>query len=117
MLNMVCVVKLWFSFQILSWCRENLLLLLTIAGVVLGVLMGFVLRHAEPSPDAIMLIAFPGEILMRALKMLILPLIVSSLIVGMYYSIRFNFLPADDLCKQFGPKSGLTMYRPTKCCT
>ena len=82
--------------------------------------MGFVLRHAEPSPDAIMLIAFPGEILMRALKMLILPLIVSSLIVGMYYSTGFNFLPAaaamlsvGDLCKQFGLGSGQTI----KCCT
>lgn len=68
--------------KVLSWCRENLLLLLTIAGVFLGVIGGFLLRMAEPSDDAIMLISFPGEILMRALKMLILPLIVSSLIVG-----------------------------------
>lgn len=68
--------------KFLSWCKENLLLLLTIAGVFLGVLMGFILRLADPSRDAIMLISFPGEILMRALKMLILPLIVSSLIVG-----------------------------------
>lgn len=59
-----------------------MLLILTIAGVVLGVILGFLLRLAEPGPDAIMIIAFPGEILMRALKMLILPLIVSSLIVG-----------------------------------
>ncbi|XP_060551511.1 excitatory amino acid transporter-like [Ruditapes philippinarum] len=68
--------------KVKSWCRENLLLILTIAGVVFGVILGFIIRIAEPSPNAIMIISFPGEILMRALKMLILPLIVSSLIVG-----------------------------------
>ena len=62
---------------------------MTIAGVVLGVLFGFVLRKAEPSEDTIMLISFPGEILMRALKMLILPLIVSSLIVGKFYKLLY----------------------------
>lgn len=79
-------------FQLLSWCRENLLLILTIAGVVLGVALGFIIRLADPSPNAIMIIAFPGEILMRALKMLILPLIVSSLIVGMTCDKLFCFL-------------------------
>jgi len=68
--------------QVLGWCKQNLLLIMTIAGVLLGGLLGTVLRYAEPSEDAIMIIAFPGEVLMRALKMLILPLIVSSLIVG-----------------------------------
>ncbi|XP_052813216.1 excitatory amino acid transporter 2-like isoform X1 [Mya arenaria] len=67
---------------VLGWCRKNLLLVLTILGVVMGVILGSLIRLAEPSPMAIELIAFPGEILMRALKMLILPLIVSSLIVG-----------------------------------
>ncbi|KAL4228027.1 hypothetical protein ACF0H5_013465 [Mactra antiquata] len=70
------------SNRILQFVKDNLLLILTIAGVVLGVILGFILRLAQPSPDAIMIIAFPGEILMRALKMLILPLIVSSLIIG-----------------------------------
>lgn len=68
--------------QVKSWCMENLLLVLTITGVILGVILGFILRVFEPSDTATMLISFPGEILMRALKMLILPLIVSSLIVG-----------------------------------
>ncbi|KAL3882281.1 hypothetical protein ACJMK2_028643 [Sinanodonta woodiana] len=71
-----------FIRKILSWCKQNMLLVLTITGVVLGIILGFLLRLAQPSKDAIMLISFPGEILMRALKMLILPLIVSSLIVG-----------------------------------
>ncbi|GFS13812.1 amino acid transporter [Elysia marginata] len=66
-----------------KWCRQNLLLVLTVAGVVLGLIFGFSLRAAEPSADAIMLISFPGNILMRMLKMLIVPLIVSCMITGL----------------------------------
>ncbi|NWI18320.1 EAA2 protein, partial [Crypturellus soui] len=64
--------------------RRNLLLTLTVFGVILGALCGGLLRLATPiDPDIIMLIAFPGDILMRMLKMLILPLIISSLITGL----------------------------------
>ena len=73
---------LTFSFQFLSWLRTNLLLVLTVLGVVFGVIIGFAMRGANPSDDVIMFISFPGEVLMRMLKMLILPLIVSSLITG-----------------------------------
>lgn len=68
-----------------SWCfrGENALLVLTIAGVVLGLVIGFLARLANYTPDAVYLISFPGDILMRMLKMLILPLIVSSLIAGL----------------------------------
>uniref|UniRef100_A0A9L0SNL9 Amino acid transporter n=1 Tax=Equus caballus TaxID=9796 RepID=A0A9L0SNL9_HORSE len=64
--------------------RKNLLLTLTVFGVVLGAVCGGLLRLASPiHPDVVMLIAFPGDILMRMLKMLILPLIISSLITGL----------------------------------
>ncbi|XP_065694914.1 excitatory amino acid transporter 2 isoform X5 [Patagioenas fasciata] len=64
--------------------HRNLLLTLTVFGVILGALCGGFLRLATPiDPDIIMLIAFPGDILMRMLKMLILPLIISSLITGL----------------------------------
>jgi len=66
-----------------KWMRKNLLLVLTICGVVFGLIFGFILRYAEPSKDAIMLISFPGEMLMRMLKMLIVPLIVSCMITGL----------------------------------
>ncbi|XP_051916046.1 excitatory amino acid transporter 2-like isoform X2 [Hippocampus zosterae] len=63
---------------------KNLLLTLTVLGVILGAVAGMLLRVASPiHPDIIMVIAFPGDILMRMLKMLILPLIISSLITGL----------------------------------
>ncbi|XP_075226781.1 excitatory amino acid transporter-like [Lycorma delicatula] len=68
---------------ILEWVKANSLLVLTIGGVILGILLGFLGRLASLSNDTIMLVSFPGEILMRLLKMFILPLIISSLIAGM----------------------------------
>ncbi|XP_072165627.1 excitatory amino acid transporter-like [Diadema setosum] len=65
------------------WMRNNLLLIFTLAAVLLGVFLGMGLRAAKPSKDAILMIGFPGDILMRLLKMLILPLIISSLITGL----------------------------------
>lgn len=62
--------------------HKHTLLVLTFGGVLLGVALGFSLRSAELSSDTIMLISFPGDLLMRMLKMLVLPLIVSSLITG-----------------------------------
>ena len=65
--------------------KENLLLVLLLGSVILGVVVGFIVRQAsEGKMDKrdIMYLQFPGEILMRMLKMLILPLVVSSLISG-----------------------------------
>lgn len=63
-----------------------LLSFILLPGVILGAVCGGFLRLATPiDPDIIMLIAFPGDILMRMLKMLILPLIISSLITGEIY--------------------------------
>ncbi|XP_071551036.1 excitatory amino acid transporter-like isoform X2 [Panulirus ornatus] len=66
-----------------SWVRENLLLVMTILGVVLGVVLGSLARNISYTSDAVMLVSFPGEIMMRMLKMLILPLIISSIITGL----------------------------------
>lgn len=62
---------------------ENLLLVLTVLGVVLGVVLGFLCRLAKPDLYTIQMISFPGDILMRMLKMLIIPLITSSMIAGL----------------------------------
>uniref|UniRef100_A0ABM5EHZ9 Amino acid transporter n=1 Tax=Pogona vitticeps TaxID=103695 RepID=A0ABM5EHZ9_9SAUR len=67
-----------------GWLMRNALLALTIIGVILGSVFGGLLRLLPPlDSDLIMLISFPGDILMRMLKMLILPLVISSLISGL----------------------------------
>lgn len=68
-----------------AWRRffgENKLILVTLSGVILGVLLGFGLRPLELSADTVMLIAYPGELFMRVLKLMILPLVIASLISG-----------------------------------
>uniref|UniRef100_A0A914S101 Amino acid transporter n=1 Tax=Parascaris equorum TaxID=6256 RepID=A0A914S101_PAREQ len=67
----------------MTWLRKNLLLVCTVASVLLGALLGFVIRPLNLEPQTIMLLSFPGEILMHMLKMMILPLIISSLISGL----------------------------------
>ncbi|XP_061488999.1 excitatory amino acid transporter 5 [Rhineura floridana] len=49
----------------------------------LGCLLGFFLRTRHLSQQEISYFQFPGELLMRMLKMLILPLVVSSLMSGL----------------------------------
>ncbi|XP_030400879.1 excitatory amino acid transporter 2-like [Gopherus evgoodei] len=67
-----------------GWLTRNLLLTLTILGVILGTVFGGLLRLLPPlGEDLLVLISFPGDILMRMLKMLILPLVISSLISGL----------------------------------
>ncbi|XP_058795428.1 excitatory amino acid transporter isoform X2 [Phymastichus coffea] len=65
-----------------KFMHENLLLLVTLSGVVLGVILGFSLRPLGLNEDAVMLISYPGELFMRLLKLMILPLIIASLISG-----------------------------------
>lgn len=69
--------------MVIEWMGNNLLLALTIAGVLMGLVLGFLGRLADFTPQSITLVSFPGELLMRMLKMFILPLIISSLISGM----------------------------------
>lgn len=64
--------------------RHNLLLTLTITSVCIGLLLGFILRPFHLTETTCLLINFPGEIFMQVLKMMILPLIFSSLISGIF---------------------------------
>ncbi|XP_003411124.3 excitatory amino acid transporter 5 isoform X1 [Loxodonta africana] len=64
-------------------CRRNGLLILSVLSVIVGCLLGFFLRTRRLSPQEINYFQFPGELLMRMLKMLILPLVVSSLMSGL----------------------------------
>lgn len=66
--------------------RANLLVLLTLAAVVVGVALGLGVSGAGGAkalgPARLAAFAFPGELLLRMLRMIILPLVVCSLIGG-----------------------------------
>ena len=68
---------------------KNLIVILIIIAAALGFIIGIAINSAvqkleEPDRTTVItLIGFPGDLLIRMLKMLILPLIISSLIVGL----------------------------------
>ncbi|XP_036410004.1 solute carrier family 1 member 7a [Megalops cyprinoides] len=64
-------------------CKQNGLLILSVLAVVIGCLLGFFLKARHLSEQEVKYFQFPGELLMRMLKMLILPLVVSSLMSGL----------------------------------
>ncbi|XP_039622555.1 excitatory amino acid transporter 5-like [Polypterus senegalus] len=66
-----------------TFCQRNGLLTLSVISVVAGCLLGFMMRNMQLSEQAKVYFSFPGELLMRMLKMLILPLITSSLMSGL----------------------------------
>lgn len=66
-----------------SCMSENMLTMLTLIAVVIGAILGLILRNVKDEPwtkREIMYIQFPGDIFLRMLKALILPLIVASII-------------------------------------
>lgn len=58
-----------------------------------GVILGFAVRPRKLSPREIKYLTFPGELLMRMLQMLVLPLIVSSLVTGRLLTDRKQETP------------------------
>ncbi|KAM4708476.1 excitatory amino acid transporter 3 [Discoglossus pictus] len=63
--------------------KNNWLLITTVVAVILGIGLGVLVReYGKLSNLDKIYFAFPGEILMRMLKLIILPLIVSSMITG-----------------------------------
>lgn len=62
--------------------RANLLVILTVAGVIIGVFIGLGVRNVALTRTQIIYIGFPGELLIRLLKMIIIPLVVCSLVSG-----------------------------------
>ncbi|XP_056019959.1 excitatory amino acid transporter 1-like isoform X2 [Ostrea edulis] len=71
--------------KIVKVLRSNLLIILMIIAVIIGLSLGIGLREIWSPYESrkIFYLRFPGDLLMNMLKMLILPLIVSSLITAM----------------------------------
>uniref|UniRef100_A0A1A8HPH6 Amino acid transporter n=1 Tax=Nothobranchius kuhntae TaxID=321403 RepID=A0A1A8HPH6_NOTKU len=70
------------SERVLRIVRANLLVILTVAGVIIGVFIGLGVRNVGLTKTQEIYIGFPGEILIRLLKMIIIPLVVCSLVSG-----------------------------------
>ncbi|KAK3104165.1 hypothetical protein FSP39_024977 [Pinctada imbricata] len=70
------------SRKCLKRLRSNALIICTFVGVGLGFGLGFGIREVDPNADTLIWLGTPGDIYMRLLKMTILPLVVSSIIVG-----------------------------------
>ncbi|XP_021344888.1 putative sodium-dependent excitatory amino acid transporter glt-6 [Mizuhopecten yessoensis] len=64
------------------WINENFLLVLTSVGIVFGFILGFGIREVNPSPELLTWIGMPGELFIRMLKLMIVPLIASSVIAA-----------------------------------
>ncbi|KAG5845647.1 excitatory amino acid transporter 3 [Anguilla rostrata] len=71
------------AFDFKSCLKKNWLLIATIVSVLLGIGLGVLVReYASLSQLNKYYFGFPGELLMRMLKLVILPLIISSMITG-----------------------------------
>ena len=74
--------------NVLQFVKQHLVLFLILVGVLCGFLLGVLLHDTvqsskDPPPkEFAMLLSFPGEILIRILKLLVLPLIISSVLLA-----------------------------------
>lgn len=70
--------------------RENLLLILIIVGVIIGFVLGLSLNgriqstryNNEERKEIVLLISFLGDLFIRLLKLLIVPLVVTSIVMA-----------------------------------
>lgn len=74
--------KISWRKRIVGFLKRNLLVILTVSGVLVGVGLGMAVRTMDLTKAQMTYFAFPGEMLLRMLKMIILPLVVCSLVSG-----------------------------------
>ena len=74
--------------KMLQFVKQHLILFLIFVGVLCGFLLGALLHSTvqsstnPPPKEFAMLLSFPGEILIRILKLLVLPLVISSVLLA-----------------------------------
>ncbi|KAM7385082.1 hypothetical protein PAMP_001180 [Pampus punctatissimus] len=68
--------------KLMEFLSKNLLVIMTVSGVLVGVGLGMMVRNMNLTKAQMTYFAFPGEMLLRMLKMIILPLVVCSLVSG-----------------------------------
>ncbi|XP_072371674.1 excitatory amino acid transporter 1-like [Scyliorhinus torazame] len=69
--------------DVVKFMKNNGFVLFTVFAVIVGIILGFCLRDYQMNFRQIKYFSFPGELLMRMLQMLVMPLIISSLVTGM----------------------------------
>ena len=69
-----------------KWARANVVLLSTLLSIILGVILGLSLREVDVAHDTLLWIKIWGELFLRMIKLIILPLIMACLVGG-----EFNF--------------------------
>nr|XP_018900573.1 PREDICTED: putative sodium-dependent excitatory amino acid transporter glt-6 [Bemisia tabaci]XP_018900574.1 PREDICTED: putative sodium-dependent excitatory amino acid transporter glt-6 [Bemisia tabaci] len=68
--------------KIVEKLKKNAFLISTLTGVILGAILGFILRPQNLTADTVTLISYPGELFMRTLKLLVLPFVITCIIIG-----------------------------------
>lgn len=76
------VIPETISEKLKRLAKENVLVILTVAAVIVGVCIGLGVRNAKLTQTQVIYFGFPGELLVRLLKMIIIPLVVCSLVSG-----------------------------------
>uniref|UniRef100_A0A8C3AFS0 Amino acid transporter n=1 Tax=Cyclopterus lumpus TaxID=8103 RepID=A0A8C3AFS0_CYCLU len=76
--------------NVVAFLMRNAFVVFTLAAVALG----FALRHINMSAKDVKYLTFPGEILMRLLQMLVLPLIIS---ITLKYQIHMYYISSVDM--------------------
>lgn len=66
----------------MSFLRQNLLVILTLGGCCAGFLISILVKYEDPSESAIMWIGLPGELYIRLIKVMVIPLVICSIIAG-----------------------------------
>ena len=66
----------------LNILKKHKLIVATVLGVILGILLGILLRYLQVRGNGLLWVKIWGEIFLRLLKLVVLPLMVSCLVTG-----------------------------------